>query len=226
MTDMPDSLVAEPIRSSCSVHKLSQPSPHRPAPTRYDSSMFDGKLITLICALAILGFGACGGGYVRPTPRPVPPVLSRSHHITVQVEDTSGKDPVNADLMSRKIASSLNDLWTGRPLHFKDGAFSSRADAGLKITILRKTESCDPLNRQNRESCDFRITSSIVLVGSDGRVLWHFENYVTSARVSFKNGFPPDAWARRDTTDVAAYALASDVFNGLSHFIPSNSEAP
>ena len=227
MTDKPDPLVAEPVRCSCTLREPSQRPPNRLTISRYDGSMSDGKLTTLACVLAILGFGACGGGpYVRPSPPPLPPVLAQVQTVAVQVEDTSGQDLVNVDLMSRRVASAINQVWKGRPIHLEARESPSRADAGLKITILHKTFSCAPLNPAKFAICDFFITSSISIKASNGQVLWHFEDLTSHFTYNYKNGFPSDGWGRRDTTDTAAMWLASDISKEIEHFTPSRPETP
>ena len=186
--------------------------------------MSRGQMTTIACVLTILGFGACGGGRVPPPP--LPPVLTQVHTIGVEVGDSSGHDLVNTDLMSRDVALTMNAVWKGRPIHVEATGPSTRADAALRITILRKTFSCGSPNQLGFESCDFLITSSIVLKATDGQVLWHFENYQSHFTNRYKKGFPPNGWSLDETNSVAAQVLAFDLLDRISHFTPTRSEGP
>lgn len=183
--------------------------------------MLDKKLFTLACAVAIMGIGACFLPPEHVPPPPLPPHLANIHAFAIQVQDASGHDLIEEAAMNQAVASSFNRLWKDYSVRAKPFQPSSRNDATLKITLIRKSATSSH-NDPDRPQWTFAWSASAVLNDSDGRLLWQEQNLNSQFVVRLENGLPSDGWNSHNVMKESAYSLAMTVGDKVLHFVPSH----
>lgn len=183
--------------------------------------MLRKKIFTLVCAIAIVGIGACFLPPEHIPPPPLPPYLARVSTVAIQLQDVSGKDLIDGDAMSRAIASNFNQLWKDysvRARPFRPGGYN---DPTLKITIIRKSASSSSANK-GKQRWDLELITSAKLTSPDGRLLWQEENQDLHSVVWLDGGLPSDGWNSRVMIKETAYSLAMSVGGNVVHNTPSH----
>lgn len=185
----------------------------------YDTAMLYKKLLTLACAVAIAGIGAC---FLPPehVPPPLPPHLAKIHAFAIQVQDASSYDLIDGDAMSQAVASNFNRLWKDSSVRAKPFQPSSRNDATLRITLIRKSASSSD-NDPDKPQWTFAWSASAVLNDPDGRLLWQEQNLNSQFFIRVEPGVAPDSWNSRIVMKQAAYSLAMIIGGKILNNIPA-----
>ena len=172
--------------------------------------MLQKKIFTLVCAMAIVGIGACFLPPEHIPPPPLPPYLARLSTVAIQLQDVSGKDPIDGDAMSRAIASNFNQLWKDYSVRARPFRPSEGNDATLRIMIIRKSLTSSRTN-SGRQPWQLELITSSRLTSPDGRLLWQDENQDSQSVVQLNNGLTSDGWTSRVVLKEIAYSLAMSV---------------
>jgi hypothetical protein len=175
------------------------------------------QLITVVCVVAIVIFGACGTGVNLPNPRlplpppPIVPGLSQLHTIGIQVQDASGGDPVDDDALTQTVVAKWNAVLKKNYVHFY--VMQPSMDATLKIVLLRKTLSCEPSSSFKRK-CAIQLITSSTLTGRDGKLIWRGAE--EESRGEFSVGYitPQEIWKSDVFMGDAAYCLSFTTLPG------------
>lgn len=169
------------------------------------------KLITVACVVAIVAFGACGTDLNLPNPRvplpppPIVPGLSQVHSIAIQIQDASGGDSVDGDILSQAVVAKWNSVLKKKYVRFY--TMQPLMDATLKIVLLRKTLFCQP-SSSFKQKCGIQLITSSTLTRQDGKVLWTGSD--EESKGEFWVGYiaPQDVWKSDIFMGDAAYCLS------------------
>lgn len=187
----------------------------------YNTAMFQKKILSFVCAVAIVGIGACFLPPEHVPPPPLPPYLAQVSTVAIQVQDVSGKDLIDENAMSQAVASNVNQLWkeySVRAIPFRP---SGGSDATLQVTIVRKSLSNSRVNK-GKQPWELELTTSAKLTSRDGKLLWQEENQDLHSVVWLNNGLPSDGWNSRVMMKETAYSLALSVGGNIVHNTPSH----
>ena len=169
--------------------------------------MLRKKLLTIACAAGILACGAC---FLPPLPQrkaPLPPTLASIHLIAIDVEDGTSRTLFDPRIMSNATASKFNQLWTDFPVRAEAFNETAPRDAVLKITVLRKTASCNP-EGSNKQLCSFELIVSFTLIAGDGKMLQSAPQKSSGFRVVYKRDSLPENLDENPFRQAASYSLA------------------
>ena len=164
------------------------------------------KLLTLVGVVGILACGAC---YLPPLPQhkyPLPPALSSVHKIAVQVEDGAAGNLFDPLIMSKATADNFNALWQEFPVRAETFNAGGPSDTTLRITVLRKTVSCTPIN--GKPSCSYEMIASFTLTTADGRILQSRSQASSKFGLWYQGNSLPKNLNANPFRQEAAYALA------------------
>ena len=174
--------------------------------------MLRKKIFTIVCAIAIVGIGAC---FLTPSPEhvpppPLPPYLAQVNTFAIRIHDVSGKDPVDGDAMSQAVSSNFNQLW--KEYSVRATPFRSTGDKypTLTVTIVRKYLSISRTNAGN-QPWELELITTSKLTAPDGSLLWQLENQDSHSVVWLNNGLQSDSWNSRALIKQAAHSLAMSV---------------
>jgi len=178
------------------------------------------QLIAGACVVAMVGFGACGASLsAPPVPHPPPapvPGLAQVHTIAIQVQDVSGGDLVDGDVLSQVVVSNWNSALKKKHVYFDVTQHSMADDATQKIVLLRKTLSCEPSN-PFLQRCGLLLTTSSTLTSRDGKLLWRGSKEESKCELSVGYITPAEIWRSDAFMEVAAYCLSFTTLPSLLH---------
>jgi len=138
------------------------------------------QLLTALCALGILGSGACflpPPGAVEPPPPPVHVDLQGSRRIRVQVTNSSPTQHIDAKHLAGGLTAMLNQKANRSGITAYEDGQSEPDDAVLRISILRESA----IARQARggpsvSNWRIAIVLNATLTAADGAVVWRKTN--------------------------------------------------
>jgi hypothetical protein len=181
--------------------------------------MIKKKLLALAGVLGILACGAC---FLPPLPRQhaaLPPNLASVHLIAIHVEDATAGNLFDPLVMSNATASKFNQLWNDFPVRAEAFNAGEPGDAALRITVLRKTASCNPEDNGN-QFCSFELTATFILTAADGRILQSSQQKSSKFGIRYKGNSLPEHLNVSPFMQQASYSLAmtaGDVFLFPAH---------
>lgn len=185
--------------------------------------MLEKKLFTLACVLAILGIGACFVPPPQPTTVPLPPALTGTRVLAIDVLDASPTDPLQGTKLTKLTAFQFIQQWSVRHIRVIPQGSRDLADATLHITILKKQAT--PYQTQDRrEAWKVALFTQMELVGKDHRQLWlRNESPITFLTWSSKAA-PPPSLRSSGVMQLTAYNLALRAGNVVQN--PNSFSAP
>jgi len=183
--------------------------------------MLQKKIITIVCAIAILGIGACFLPPEHFPSPPLPPYLTQFKTFAIQVQDVCANNPIDGEAMSENIASNFNRIWKEHPLRARPFRAAGYNDPTLRITILRKSASNSGATKGDPH-WDLQLITSSTLTASDGKVLWQEQNQGSHVAVVLDHGLPPERWNARVVMDRTAYSLAMSIGKEILNSAPSH----
>jgi hypothetical protein len=147
-------------------------------------------------------------------PPPIVPGLAQVHTIAIQVQDASGGDPVDGDVLSQAVVAKWNAVLKKKDVHFY--LVQPSMDATLKMILLRKTLSCEP-SSSFKQKCVIQLITSSTLIRSDGKVLWSGSDEASSGEFWVGYITPRDVWKSDIFIGDAAYCLSFTTLPSLLH---------
>jgi len=166
------------------------------------------KLLTLAGLVGILACGAC---FLPPLPQQrasLPPALASVHMIAIRVEDGTASNLFDPLIMSNATAGNFNQLWKEFPVKAEASNAGGPSDAVLRITVLRKTTSCNP-EGNGKQFCSFEMVASFTLTIADGRALQSWPQKSSKFGVWYKGNSLPDNLNANPFRHDASYSLAT-----------------
>jgi hypothetical protein len=177
--------------------------------------MLGKKLLTLACAAGILAFGACFGGFDKPSPPPplAPRIdLQGIQSIQVVVKNASQSHHLDPSALAQAVVNRINWLTEGTGIRAHDQTYP--ADAFLDITVLKESATpISPLFATDVNQWSILVSTSATLTRVDGLVIWRETRVSNPLSRRFTAGDVENLWAEPDVRDF----LPLDLSSGLVH---------
>lgn len=133
------------------------------------------QLITALCALGILGSGAC---FLPPTESKAPPPpplrvdLHGSKRIFVQVADSSPAQHIDAKFAAAQIAELLAEKTHVSNISVVSEGARQPDDALLLVSILSESAAELPAKKPGTREWKIAVTLDASLTAGDGSLVW------------------------------------------------------
>lgn len=180
------------------------------------------QLLTALCALGILGSGACFLPPPRDIEPPPPPLhvdLRGSRKIRVEVTNSSPSQHIDARDLAWAVTTMLNQKANESGITAYEDGQSKSGDAVLRISILRESA----IGRQAGAgpvliNWQITIVLDATLTASDGAILWQKTN--TECELDYADSHPDadapwdEPWFRKSAYFIMFKPLVTQVWHG------------
>lgn len=174
------------------------------------------QLTALAAVVSILGIGACFVPIEHSVPRPLPPELTGTRTLGIQVEDRSSESPLDSASLSALTASRFNNLWSEFPIHAESSA--GTAETTLKIQLTAKSIDAGGLTQDRQKRVFFYgVSSTATLLAANGRILKQQPLRPMVFSFWFAANATPLPWTARSVRSALAYNLAMAAGDAILH---------